>query len=288
MMILDGKILRDKIKIRLKERISGFMKEGEISPALAILQVGNNPASNVFIKMKKVFGESIGVNIIHKKFDETIPSTSLKKEIELINKDKTIHGVIVQLPLPSHLDKLEIIETIDPAKDADGLHSKNRIYSSFPKNIKDKRNLGIMPATTRGVMTLLSYYGIDISGKNILVIGRSYLVGTPTALAFLNKDATVTVAHRKTDNLKILCLNADIIISAAGVPGLVREDMVKTNQIIIDIGITSVEGGIKGDVEYETVSKVVTAITPVPGGVGPMTVASLFENLTDLYEKTLQ
>jgi len=269
--ILDGKIIRDAIRNSLKQEVQQFLEKENVIPALAIIQVGTVEASSVFIRMKKAFGESIGVKVFHFNHGEDASEQDIIREIERLNKDSSVHGIIVQLPLPSHIRPEVIIETIDPLKDADGLHSKSKI-------------LGTLPATTRGVLTLLSYYKIDLVSKNVLVVGRSKLVGMPTAIALLEQDATVTVAHKLSENLKELCLRADLIVVATGNPGLITLDMVRDGQVIVDIGITSVEGKVRGDVDFEQVKHKVQAITPVPGGVGPLTVASLFQNLIDLYK----
>jgi methylenetetrahydrofolate dehydrogenase (NADP+) / methenyltetrahydrofolate cyclohydrolase len=275
MKTLEGKTIRDGIKLSLIERVKKNIEEGGIVPTLAIFQVGNDDASNVFIRVKKTFGEAVGIQVFHKKFDENISESELINEIEMINRDHLVHGLIVQLPLPGRINKLSVIEAIDPNKDADGLHSKSRINK-------------LIPATSRGIITLLNHYEIPIRSSNILVIGHSYLVGIPTALALLQHDATVTIANKETKNLRELCLQAEMIISATGQPKLVNKDMVREGQIVIDVGIKDLGDEIVGDVDFEEVSKIVKGVTPVPGGIGPLTVASLFENLLDLYEKNFK
>lgn len=273
--VLEGKSIRDAIRIILTEKVKKIVDDGGSVPTLAIFHVEDgttDSATAVYIKMKKNFGESIGAQVIHKRFKQSTTEEELKREVEMINRDHLVHGLIVQLPLPSHINKFEIIEAINPMKDADGLHSKSRVFK-------------FLPATTRGIITLLDHYGIKIKGTNFLVIGHSYLVGIPTAIALLERDATVTVAHKETRNTKELCLNSDVIISATGCAGLITKDFIKPEHIIVDVGINNVGGEIVGDVAYDEVAPIVKGITPVPGGIGPLTVASLFENLLDLYEK---
>ena len=267
-IILEGKSIKETIRQELKDKIRRFSK----IPILTIIQVGENAASETFIKLKKSFGKSIGVEVIHKKSKSTIGQIDLLKEIQILNKDVSIHGIIVQLPLPNHLNKFEIIESLDPKKDVDRLHSKNKAE-------------GLHPATTRGILTLLSHYKIEVPGRNILMIGRSELVGVPTALALIKNDATVTIAHSQTKNLENLIKQADIVICAVGKANFIKKEMINSKQIIIDVGINNLNGMIVGDVDFPEVSQVVKAITPVPGGIGPLTVASIFQNLLDSFEQ---
>lgn len=270
-IILEGRSLGDSIRISLKERIEAHKKAGRAVPKLVILQVGDDPASKVFIRMKERFGQAIGAEISHKVFSKNISQEALKKEIVELNRDEKVNGIILQLPLPPQLDAFSLIESIDPLKDVDALHSKNKAR-------------GFLPATTRGILALVDHYKIDVESKNVLVIGRSELVGIPTALAMIKRNATVTIAHSKTRDIKTRCLEADVIISIVGKSGLISKDMVREGQIIIDVGISNKEGKVRGDASYEDVFPIVQAITPVPGGIGPLTVASIFENLFDLYD----
>ena len=285
MKILDGKIVRDKIAQKLKEEISRL----SLKPKLVIIQVGNLAESNAYIRQKVLFGQKIGAIVDHQKLSENITQKKLIAGILSLNSDSSVHGIIIQMPIPTKLDKDTIIESIDPKKDVDGQTSTNI------KKLMENDQTGFTPATTKGILTLLDYYKIHVSGKNITVIGRSSLVGKPTALALLNRDATVTICHSKTKNLSQLTRNADILIVAAGKPKLITASHVSKNQIVIDVGInvpddsqSSIDNSrsqLVGDVDFESVKSVVAAITPVPGGVGPMTVASLFENLLEAYEK---
>lgn len=272
--ILDGKIVRDKIADELKSKTQSLFP----APRLVIIQVGDNPESNTYIGQKIKFGERIGANIKHLKLPEDITEKTLNFQISNYNSEKSTNGIIVQLPIPENLDKDQIIEAINPAKDVDGLHSLNL------KKLMENDPTGLVPATTKGILTLLEHYKINPAGKRVVVVGRSSLVGKPTALAFLNLDATVTVVHSKTKNMEEITKNADIIISAVGKPGLITKNHVSPGQVIVDVGTTVVDGKLKGDVDFDEVSKIVDWISPVPGGVGPMTVASLFQNLLQAYQ----
>lgn len=272
--LLDGKIVRDKIAQELSSKLQQLIAK----PRLVIIQVGDSPESNTYIEQKIKFGEKIGANVKHLKLPEDVTEKTLNFNITNFNSEKSINGIIVQLPIPQNLDKDKIIETIDPAKDVDGLHSVNL------KKLMENDPTGFMPATTKGILSLLEHYQINPSGKHIVVLGRSTLVGKPTALAFLNLDATVTVCHSKTRDLPAITQSADILISAVGKPGLITKNHVRPGQVIVDVGTTVVNGKLKGDVDFDEVSKIVDWISPVPGGVGPMTVASLFQNLLQAYQ----
>ncbi|OGD87112.1 hypothetical protein A2870_02275 [Candidatus Curtissbacteria bacterium RIFCSPHIGHO2_01_FULL_41_11] len=272
--ILDGKALRDEILDDLKNQISKLDQK----PELVIIQVGDLAESNTYIEQKIKFGEKIGAIVTHKKLPLDIAESELIREIQLANDDENVNGIIIQLPIPQSLNKEKIIDSISPQKDVDGqtaISIKSLVVGSPT----------FIPATTKGVITLLDANKIDPSGKHVVVVGRSTLVGKPTALALLNRDATVTIAHKKTQNLQAITKSADIIVVATGKPKLITKDYVSENQIIIDIGITVVDGKLVGDVDFENVKDLVAAISPVPGGAGPMTVASLFQNLLEAYQK---
>ncbi len=273
--ILSGIPLRDKIKGELAVVVSHISK-GSV-PALAIIQVGSDDASSSYIKGKIKFGEDIGVPVVLYPLSSTARDEEIIDLILRLNGDSRIQGIIVQLPLPVHMDKERILETIDPDKDVDGMHSLN------VKKLLRNDPSGIVPATTRGILTLLDFNKISIAGKRVLMIGRSDLVGKPTALAFLNRDATVIIAHHLSLDLEGLCKEADIIVSATGVPKLLTKKHAKKGQIVIDVGISRHEGKIVGDAEFEALSAFVSAISPVPGGIGPLTIASLFQNLLRKY-----
>jgi methylenetetrahydrofolate dehydrogenase (NADP+) / methenyltetrahydrofolate cyclohydrolase len=280
MQTLDGKKIRDAIALRLKGLISEKIEQGFTRPCSVIIQVGNNQESALYIKNKKTFGEKIGAVVTHVHLPQSITQEEILKEIKNLNTDASVHGIIIQMPLPAHLHREVCIEAIDPHKDIDGLHSYN------VKTMWVHGEKGIVPATTRGILTLLSEYNVEISGKHVVVVGRSFLVGRPTAIAFLNKNATVTLCHSKTENLEFHTSAADIIIAAAGIPRLISTQHVRPGQVIVDVGITIEEVPERkavGDVDFDAVKGIVSGVSPVPGGAGPMTVASLFENLYDVY-----
>jgi len=270
--ILNGKIVRDSLVESLKDSVNKLYKK----PRLAIVQVGNRADSTTFINAKKSFATKIGIEVEHFNYKEDIRESDLIIEINKMNQDDKITGIIVQLPLPISLDREHVINAIDPKKDADGLTAQNVQY------LHNGRNDAIIPATARGIKELLNYYHIDLFGKNVVVIGRSSLVGRPVSQVCLNENATVTVCHSKTRDLKEITKRADIVIVAIGKPHLIDREYIREGQIVIDIGISKTEQGIKGDVDFDSVKDIVKAITPVPGGVGPMTVLGLFQNVLDL------
>ncbi len=278
-ILLDGKKLSGEIAERLKAEI----KRKKLKLTLAIVQVGDLPASSVYIGHKIAYAERIGAKAEHIKLSNNVTEKKLISTIQKLNKDKKVNGIIVQMPFPEHLDKTKVIESVDPKKDVDGLHSVNAA-----KVFQDD-TAGMTPATPKGVISLLKYYGVEMEGKRALVVGKSMLVGRPAAMLLLHEGATVTIAHSKTRDLPKLCREQDIIVSAAGRAGLITRECAKAGQTIVDVGTNAVtgpkeleEGGkrrLVGDVAFAEVSEIVSAISPVPGGVGPMTVASIFENL---------
>jgi len=274
--ILDGKIVRNVIADKLKEEITSLA----VRPHLVIVQVGVLPESTAYIGQKKILGAKLGCEITHSIFPESIKEDVLIKEIKVLNERSNVHGIIVQLPLPGTISVSDVIEAIDPRKDVDGLTAYNL------KLLWEGSEHGIVPATARGIVTLLDYYKIPIKGKHAVVIGRSRLVGKPTALALLNRDATVTICHKETKNIEEESKRADILVVAAGSPALVGKNYMHEGQTIVDVGITLTTDDVSnkkfaGDVKFDEAISIVHAITPVPGGVGPMTVISLFQNLFD-------
>jgi methylenetetrahydrofolate dehydrogenase (NADP+) / methenyltetrahydrofolate cyclohydrolase len=260
-MILDGKKTAEKKFQILKKKVSKLKKK----PVLVIIQVGNNKESNIYIKKKIEFGKSLGVGVENYQLKSSVSFDFIKKLIGDFNNDTDIKGIIVQLPLPQKLDKQKILDLIDHKKDVDGLTS----------------NTKFLGATPRGIFTLLKEYKILIKNKVAAVIGDSDLVGKPVAKEFARLGAKVVVCNIKTKNIKKETIKADILVSAVGKPNLIKKDMVKKGAVVIDVGTTFVKGKLNGDVDFDVVSKIAKAITPVPGGVGPMTVVSLFENLLE-------
>ena len=271
-MIISGKEIQTKYIKKLQKKVLKM----EHKPVLVIIQIGDNKASTIYIKQKIKFGKLIGVPVEFYQLESNVTLEFIQKLIGDFNADDDICGIVVQLPLPKKLQKFqfEIIESIAPHKDVDGLTSTN-----LKKLMNNEK--GIVPATARGVYTMLKESNISISGKHVVIIGRSLLVGRSLAQLLLNHDATVTVCHSKTKDLEHITKTADIIISATGSPRLIDVQHVSKGQTVIDIGTTIIDDKLIGDVNFDHVCKIVEHITPVPGGVGPMTVLSLFENLVD-------
>lgn len=279
--ILDGKIVRDQIMTGLKKKIGDF----KLVPNLAIIMIGNNPDSEIYVKKKIDFAKKIGANAFIVSWPvNTITQEILLAGVEKLNQDSAVNGIIIQAPLPAPLNWAEAVEKIRPEKDVDGVCSVN------VKKLLENDKSGLIPATARGVLSLLNYYKIPIKGKKVVVMGRSALVGKPIATLMTNNGATVTVCHSQTVNPEKETRVADIIIVAIGKPELIGADYVKEGQVVIDVGINPIINSdgtrkILGDVDFESVNGLISAISPVPGGVGPMTVASLFQNLVNTFEK---
>ena len=268
--IIDGKIISASVKERVKAEVSALMEKG-ITVGLAVIIVGEDPASKVYVSNKKKACENLGIISEEYALPESTTNEELLALIEELNSKPSINGILCQLPLPSHLDEKLIINSIDPEKDVDAFH---------PFNV-GKIMIGdfdFLPCTPAGVMEMLKYENIEVEGKTCVVIGRSNIVGKPMNMLLLHQNGTVTVCHSKTKNLKEVCKNADILVAAVGRPKFVTEDMVKEGAVVIDVGINRVDGKLCGDVDFENVKNKVSAITPVPGGVGPMTIAMLMQN----------
>lgn len=272
-MILDGKKLKEEIINSLKISVDKL----DSKPTLCVIQVGDNEASNVYINQKKKMCENIGYNFIHKKYEESISEEELINNINKFNSDTNINGILVQMPLPENINPKNVQNAVLKDKDVDGLNDDNIIDL-----INNKE--GLYPCTACGVVELLNKYEIPIEGSNIVIVGRSMLVGTPLFHMLENKNATVTLCHSKTKNLSEITKNADILISATGKINLIKEEMVKQDAVIIDVGISRENGKLHGDVDFDNVYKKVKFITPVPGGVGPMTIASLAKNVLKAYK----
>lgn len=273
-MILDGKKLKQKILDENKKIIN----DNNYKIKLAIILIGNNEASKIYIKNKELACNYVGIKVDKYLLDEETKEEDLIKLINKLNSDNEVTGIILQSPVPRQIDFNKCSGLIDAKKDVDGF-TKENIYNLY---------LGvdtILPCTVKGIIRLLEDYKIKISGANVVIVGRGNIVGHPLSLAMLNKDATVTIAHSKTKNLKDITKNADILISATGIPHLIKEDMIKENATIIDVGVSKIDGKIVGDVDFLNVSKKAKYITPNPGGVGPMTVAMIIDNLIFMYER---
>ena len=275
-MTLDGKTLSDKIKNEIKSKVKSYL----IKPTLAVIQIGNDEASNIYINSKRKACENVGISFIHEKFDEdTIEQEIINKIIEL-NNDPYVNGILIQLPLPKKFDTYKLLNLINKNKDVDGLTDIN-----MGLLFKDNNNL--VPCTPLGIITLSKEYNIDLSGKHAVVVGKSNLVGKPLAMLLLQNGVTVTICHSKTADLKQYTKQADILICAVGKKDLITKDMVKENAVVVDVGMNRVDGKLYGDVDFENIKDIASYITPVPGGVGPMTVAMLLSNVLKNYEKSL-
>ena len=291
-MILDGKNIAAEIRGELRTEIDAIKASGRRVPKLAIVIVGHNPASETYVNNKLKACAEVGFEAVKIAYEAEITEQTLLTEVHRLNNDETIDGFIVQLPLPDHINETRILSAIDYRKDVDGLTPENvgRTVQGLPS---------IISATPRGIRELLARYQIQTEGKHVVVIGRSNIVGKPIAMLLMQRpylslpgmsaaslgDATVTICHSKTRDLKSICLTADIIIVAAGSPGLLTADMVKEGVVVIDVGINRVDGHLVGDVDFDNVAPKAAYITPVPGGVGPMTIVSLLQNTLQAYNE---
>lgn len=288
-MILDGKIASQSVKDLLKAETGSILAAGKRAPHLAAILVGNNGASETYVASKIKNCAETGFRSTLIRLEETVAENELLEKIELLNNDDEVDGILVQLPLPKHISEQKVIETIHPSKDVDGFHPENagKLMQGMP---------AFIPATPYGIMLLLEHYNIETKGKHAVIIGRSNIVGRPMSILLSSNHAygncTVTICHSHTYNLADICLQADILVAALGRPEFVKANMVKEGAVVIDVGITRVEDAtakkgfrIKGDVAYQEVAEKASAITPVPGGVGLMTIAGLLKNTLNAYKK---
>ena len=272
MQLLDGRALSKKIEIQVTNEVKQLKETCGCTPGLAVVLVGQDPASAAYVNMKKKACDRVGFYSITHDMPENISQEAIERTIISMNENDSIDGILIQLPLPEQIDTTKLLELVSPAKDVDGFHPFNvgRLVTNLD---------GFVPCTPLGVMELLKEYDIDVKGKNCVVIGASNIVGKPMASLLLNADATVEICHIFTDDLKKHTLNADVILVGVGVINLITEDMVKDDVVIVDIGVSRTkEGKLVGDVDFENVSKKSSYITPSPGGVGPMTIAMLLSN----------
>ncbi|HIP18398.1 MAG TPA: bifunctional methylenetetrahydrofolate dehydrogenase/methenyltetrahydrofolate cyclohydrolase FolD [Sulfurovum sp.] len=272
MRLIDGKSLANKVQTSVASEVAQLKQEKNIVPGLAVILIGDDPASHAYVKMKAKACEKVGFYSITHNMPDTISQEEIIATIEMMNSNPRIDGILVQLPLPKHVDTDKILEVIDPKKDVDGFHAYNvgRLVTNLDS---------FVACTPLGVMKMFEEYNIDLEGKDVCVVGASNIVGKPMASLLLNANATVTVTHIFTKDLKSHTSKADIVVVGVGVPGLIKEDMVKEGAVVIDIGINRIEdGSLVGDVDFKNVSKKCSYITPVPGGVGPMTIAMLLSN----------
>ena len=273
--ILDGKKLRDKIIENLKAKVDTF----EEKPTLVVILVGENPASKIYVNNKKKMAEKIGIHSEVINYPANITEAELLDKIEELNNNKKVTAILVQLPLPKHISKDNVMNKIIPSKDVDGFTPYNfgKLFSGETPTV--------YPCTPKGILLLLDEYNIEIEGKHVVIVGRSNIVGKPLSQMMLNKNATVTICHSHTKNLSQITKTADILVSAVG-KNIIEGEMLKTDCVIVDVGIFKDENGkTRGDVDFESASKIASFISPVPGGVGPMTIASLILNTVELFEK---
>ena len=268
--LIDGKVISAAVKERVKNEVAALKEQG-ITTGLAVIIVGEDPASKVYVNNKKKACEALGIISEEYALPENTTQEELLSLIDTLNKKESINGILCQLPLPKHLDEAAVINAISADKDVDAFH---------PVNVGKimQGDYDFVPCTPAGIMEMLDYEGIEIAGKTCVVIGRSNIVGKPMAMLLLHKNGTVTICHSKTQNLKEVCKNADILVAAVGRPNFVTNDMVKDGAVVIDVGINRVDGKLVGDVNFADVCEKTSYITPVPGGVGPMTIAMLMQN----------
>lgn len=281
-MIIDGKGFAADMRVAIKAEVESLKSQTGKVPGLAVILVGEDPASQVYVRNKGKQTIEAGMNSFEIKLNDDVSQESLIEHIQKLNQDDKVHGILVQLPLPNHIDELAVIDAIDPAKDVDGFHVINS-----GKLATGQR--GLVPCTPLGCSILIKdVLGEDLSGKNALVIGRSNIVGKPMAALLLDANATVTIAHSRTKNLPELCKQADIVVAAVGRPKMVQGDWLKQGAVVIDVGINrTAENKLVGDVDFESASKIASHITPVPGGVGPMTIACLLQNTVTAFKNLI-
>ena len=269
--ILDGKSLAAATRTELKRKVEALVQRG-VRPGLGVVIAGDNPASKVYVRNKTLAAEEIGVRSRLLEYGKEVPEAELMQTVAALNADPAVHGILVQLPLPSHIDASRVLESIAPAKDVDGFHEANlgALMAGRP---------GVVPCTPLACMRLIEHAGVQVAGRRAVVVGRSNIVGKPLAHLLLQKDATVTICHSKSADLAGICRSADLLVAAVGRPKLIGAEMVKPGACVIDVGVNRLpDGKLAGDVDFDAVKRVAGWITPVPGGVGPMTIAMLLEN----------
>ena len=278
MILIDGKKAAAELRLELKEEVSELKQKYNQVPGLTVILIGDLTPSQIYVRNKEKSAIEVGLKSDVIRYEDTVEEKTVLEKIDELNKDNSVSGILVQLPLPKHIDKQRVIEAIDPAKDVDGFHPMNvgNLSSGYESSI---------PCTPLGCYLLIKKIEPNLNGKKAVIVGRSNLNGKPMTQLLLKENCTVTVTHSKTKDLKAECLEGDIIVAAVGIPELVKGDWVKKDAIVIDVGINKTEKGIVGDVAFEEVSKVAKALTPVPGGVGPMTIACLLKNTIECFKR---
>ena len=276
--ILDGKLMSEELRAGIKERVERLKAEKGVTPGLAVILVGNDPASEIYVRNKGIGCEKTGTYSVTIRMPEETTQEALEEQIRALNADPAIHGILVQLPLPKGLDEAAALATIIPEKDVDGFHVINagRLMNGQE---------GVVACTPKGALEMIRRSGVDLNGKEAVVVGRSNIVGKPMAMLLLQENCTVTMCHSRTADLKEHTRRADILVAAVGRAGLITGDMVKPGAVVIDVGINRVDGKVKGDVDFDSVSQVAGWITPVPGGVGRMTITMLLSNTLEAAER---
>ncbi|MDB3894091.1 bifunctional methylenetetrahydrofolate dehydrogenase/methenyltetrahydrofolate cyclohydrolase FolD [Candidatus Pelagibacter sp.] len=279
MILIDGKKAAAELREELKQEVAELKTKYNKVPGLTVILIGDMAPSQIYVRNKEKSANEVGLKSEVIRYPDTVEEKTVLEKIEELNKDETISGILVQLPLPKHIDKQKVIETITPSKDVDGFHPMNvgNLSSGYESSV---------PCTPLGCYLMIKKIEPNLSGKKAVVVGRSNLNGKPMTQLLLKENCTVTITHSKTKDLKAECLEADIIVAAVGIPELVKGDWVKKDAIVIDVGINKTENGLVGDVAFDEVSKVAKALTPVPGGVGPMTIACLLKNTVDCFKRS--
>jgi len=279
MILIDGKKIAAELREELKKEVTELKNKYNKVPGLTVILIGDMAPSQIYVRNKEKSANEVGLKSEVIRYPDTVEEKTILEKIEELNNDENVSGILVQLPLPKHIDKQKVIETILPGKDVDGFHPMNvgNLSSGYESSV---------PCTPLGCYLMIKKIEPNLSGKKAVMIGRSNLNGKPMAQLLLKENCTVTITHSKTKDLKAECLEADIIVAAVGIPELVKADWVKKDAIVIDVGINKTENGIVGDVAFEEVSKVARALTPVPGGVGPMTIACLLKNTIECFKRT--
>ena len=280
MILIDGKKIAAELREELRLEVVELKTKHNKIPGLTVILIGDMAPSQIYVRMKEKAANEVGLKSEVIRYPGTVEEKTVLDKIEELNKDESISGILVQLPLPKHIDKQKVIETILPSKDVDGFHPMNvgNLSSGYESSV---------PCTPLGCYLMIKKIEPNLSGKKAVMVGRSNLNGKPMAQLLLKENCTVTITHSKTKNLKAECLEADIIVAAVGIPELVKADWVKKDAIVIDVGINKTDKGIVGDVAFDEVSKVAKALTPVPGGVGPMTIACLLKNTIECFKRSI-
>ncbi|MDC0850997.1 bifunctional methylenetetrahydrofolate dehydrogenase/methenyltetrahydrofolate cyclohydrolase FolD [Candidatus Pelagibacter sp.] len=279
MILIDGKKAAAELREELKQEVAALKTKYNKVPGLTVILIGDMAPSQIYVRNKEKSANEVGLKSEVIRYPDTVEEKTVLEKIEELNKDESISGILVQLPLPKHIDKQKVIETIAPSKDVDGFHPMNvgNLSSGYESSV---------PCTPLGCYLMIKKIEPNLSGKKAVVVGRSNLNGKPMTQLLLKENCTVTITHSRTKDLKAECLEADIIVAAVGIPELVKGDWVKKDAIVIDVGINKTENGLVGDVAFDEVSKVAKALTPVPGGVGPMTIACLLKNTVDCFKRS--